>query len=120
MDIVTEIYQLIKKLPRSEVYNLISQISRSSVSIPSNIAEGGARSGAKDYKRFLEIALGSAFELETQLLIIQNVKSMLSELGENSEREGLLKTPERVSKSLELVCEEQKMIQRFIATLMSS
>ena len=96
MDIVTEIYQLIKKLPRSEVYNLISQISRSSVSIPSNIAEGGARSSAKDYKRFLEIALGSAFELETQLLIIQNVK-LLSE--------------DEVSKSLELVCEEQKMIQ---------
>ena len=47
MDIVTEIYQLIKKLPRSEVYNLISQIIRSSVSIPSNIAEGGARSGVK-------------------------------------------------------------------------
>ena len=105
MDIVTEIYQLIKKLPRSEVYNLISQISRSSVSIPSNIVKGGARSGAKDYKRFLEIALGSAFELETQLLIIQNVK-LLSE--------------DEVSKSLELVCEEQKMIQRFIATLMSS
>ena len=96
MDIVTEIYQLIKKLPRSEVYNLISQISRSSVSIPSNIAKGGTRRGAKDYKRFLEIALGSAFELETQLLIIQNVK-LLSE--------------DEVSKSLELVCEEQKMIQ---------
>ncbi len=68
MEIVGLVYQLLKKLPDSEKYGLRSQISRSAISMPSNIAEGCSSSSNKDTARFFEIAVGSAFELETQLL----------------------------------------------------
>ena len=55
--------------PKSEVYGLTSQLRRSAVSIPSNIAEGAARDSNKEYHRFLNISLGSLSELETQLMI---------------------------------------------------
>jgi len=60
-------------LPVAEKYGLRSQICRSAVSIPSNIAESCSRSSQVDFKRFLEIALGSSFELETQLIIIEEL-----------------------------------------------
>ncbi len=66
-------YGLTKLLPDSERFNLISQMNRAAVSIPSNIAEGGSRGSEKDYKRFLEYSLGSCFELETQCLIIKEL-----------------------------------------------
>lgn len=69
MEIVRESYSLASILPKHERYGLSAQISKSSVSIPSNIAEGSSRSSDKDYKRFLEIALGSCFELETQIIV---------------------------------------------------
>ena len=68
MDLLVEIYRLVKKLPREETYALSDQMRRAAVSIPSNIAEGRARSSEKDYIRFLFIARGSRAELETQLL----------------------------------------------------
>lgn len=71
IELCNQVYELAKKLPASEKYGLHSQITRSVVSIPSNIAEGCAKSSIKDFNRFLEIALGSAFELETQLIIIR-------------------------------------------------
>lgn len=61
--------KMIAKFPKEEKFNLSSQISRAAVSIPSNIAEGSSRKSSKEFCRFLEIALGSTFELETQLLI---------------------------------------------------
>jgi four helix bundle protein len=73
IDLVIDIYKFSNDLPSDEKYGLISQIRRASVSIPSNIAEGSSRNSEKDFKRFLEIAIGSAFELETQLLIIQKL-----------------------------------------------
>ena len=73
MEIVGLIYKLLEKLPSSEKYGLRSQISRSAISMPSNIAEGCSRSSSKDTARFFEIAVGSAFELETQLLAGQIV-----------------------------------------------
>ncbi len=73
MDIVKDIYLLSKKLPDEEKYGLQNQITRAAVSIPSNIAEGSSRHSDIDFKRFLEIALGSSFELQTQLLIIQSL-----------------------------------------------
>ncbi|WP_236977650.1 four helix bundle protein [Membranihabitans maritimus] len=67
-----EIYKVTKSFPAEEKYALISQIRRSAVSIPSNIAEGCSRNSNKDLGRFVEIAIGSAFELETQLLIAKS------------------------------------------------
>ncbi len=74
MRIVNEVYTLSKSFPQEEKYGLTSQIKRSAVSIPSNIAEGCCRESDKAFKRFLEIAIGSAFELETQLIIALNQK----------------------------------------------
>jgi len=71
--IVKQVYRLAEFLPVAEKYGLRSQICRSAVSIPSNIAEGCSRSSQVDFKRFLEIALGSSFELETQLIIIEEL-----------------------------------------------
>lgn len=67
--LVEQIYMLIKYLPDSEKFGLKSQISRASVSIPANIAEGCAKDSQKDFVRFLQISLGSSFELETHLII---------------------------------------------------
>ncbi len=67
MDLVIELYKLTENFPKSEVYGITSQMRRSSVSIPSNIAEGRRRSSRKDYNRFLVIAYGSGAELETQV-----------------------------------------------------
>jgi len=69
MNLVEEVYLILEKFPNTEKYNLKSQMSRSAVSIPSNIAEGCSRNSKKEFCRFLEIALGSAFELETQSLL---------------------------------------------------
>lgn len=68
MEIIPIIYNLIKKLPGEERYGMSSQMSRSALSMPSNIAEGCSRSSSKEVARFFEISIGSAFELETDLL----------------------------------------------------
>ncbi len=73
MTIVKFVYEFSNYLPINEKYGLRSQICRASVSIPSNIAEGCSRTSQIEFKRFLEIALGSSFELETQLIIIQDL-----------------------------------------------
>ena len=64
---------LTKNYPKDETFNLTSQIRKSAVSIASNIAEGCGRKTDKDFSNFLSISLGSAFELETQLLISKNL-----------------------------------------------
>ncbi len=73
MDLVEEIYKLIKELPKDEKFNLVSQISRSAVSIPSNIAEGYRRGSDKSFKQFLLIAFGSSAELETQIELVKRL-----------------------------------------------
>ncbi len=105
MELVNLIYELAGQLPKEEKYELRSQITRGVVSIPSNIAEGSAKRSKKEYVRYLEIALGSAYELETQVLIIENL---------NYGREELRKS------ILAGIDEEQKMIQSFITTIESS
>ena len=65
----TDIYNATSSFPDYEKFGLTNQLRRAAVSIPSNIAEGSSRSSNKDFSRFLEIAIGSAFEVETQLLI---------------------------------------------------
>lgn len=69
---VSKIYNITSSWPDLERFGLISQINRASVSIPSNIAEGSSRRTKNDFARFIEIALGSAFEVETQLIISKN------------------------------------------------
>jgi four helix bundle protein len=89
-------------LPVKEQFGIISQIQRSSISIPSNIAEGSGRSGVKDFIRFLEIALASAFELET-LVAISNDLNYINDTN--------------ATKIIEQIQEIQKMIFSFKNTL---
>ncbi|REH56458.1 four helix bundle protein [Tenacibaculum gallaicum] len=68
INIVEGVFKLTDKFPKEEKFGLVSQINRCSVSIPSNIAEGSSRTD-KSFSHFIDIALGSSFELETQLII---------------------------------------------------
>lgn len=97
MKLCNNIYDLCERLPESERFGLKSQITRCAVSVPSNIAEGASRSSELDFMRFLEIALGSCYELETQVLIVQ---------------ERFLKGQEQ-NEIMELLWSEQKMITAF-------
>ena len=63
------VYKVTMQFPKTEIYGITSQINRAVISIPSNIAEGAGRNSNKDFSRFIHIALGSSFELETQLMI---------------------------------------------------
>jgi len=82
------IYQSTSNFPQEEKFGITNQIRRSAVSIPSNIAGGSSRSSIKDFRRFIEISMGSAYELETQLSIANEIgylsdnssKALLSEL----------------------------------------
>jgi len=70
----SDIYMITSKFPESEKFGLSNQLRRASVSIPSNIVEGSSRISNKDFARFLQITLGSAYEIETQLLIAYDLK----------------------------------------------
>lgn len=74
IEIVKEIYLICESLPKEELYSLQSQLKRSSVSIPSNIAEGWGRNSTKSYVQFLNYARGSLLELETQIIIAQELR----------------------------------------------
>jgi len=73
MDLVTEVYSTTSTFPDSEKFGLTSQLRRSSVSIPANIAEGFGRNSPGDFKRFLNISMGSLFELQTEFEISKNL-----------------------------------------------
>jgi four helix bundle protein len=74
VELSTEVYQMTQGFPKSELYGIVSQIQRSSVSVPSNIAEGAGRGSDKQFSQYLHIAYGSLCELETQLIISKNLK----------------------------------------------
>ena len=76
MALLTRLYRQTNRFPADEKYGLVSQMRRSAVSIPSNIAEGYGRRATGDYLRFLQIAIGSVYELQTQLEISRNLKFM--------------------------------------------
>lgn len=102
IDLVVEIYKLTEKFPKEEIYGIISQIRRSAVSIPSNIAEGKTRGGNLEFKRFLLIAFASGAELETQIFISKKLPKT-----ENLDYN-------KVDSSLE---EIMKMLNKLISTL---
>jgi four helix bundle protein len=85
--IVKDIYQDTKTFPKDELYGLTSQIRRCAISIPSNIAEGSARNSNKDYIRFLNIAAGSCAELDTQLIIANELNLLTIEKVKKYESE---------------------------------
>ena len=95
-------FRITESFPVQEKYGLALQINKAAVSIPSTIAEGSSRNSDKDYGRFAEISLGSAFELETQLLIAKEIK-----YGNNA----------LVDQTLAMLAEEEKMLTSFINTL---
>ena len=101
-DIAIDCFKLTGDFPSEQKFALTSPITRSGVSIPSNIAEGSSRGSEKDYNRFLEISLGSCFELETQLLISQAIQ-----YGDDGIRNKLLGN----------IDEEEKMIMSFMNKL---
>ncbi len=84
-----DIYENTANFPDNEKFGLINQLRRASVSIPSNIAEGASRESNKDFSRFLEIAIGSCYEIETQLLLSNDlgflndkrIKKMMDDIG---------------------------------------
>jgi four helix bundle protein len=102
VDLVVTIYEVTKTFPDSEKFNLVSQMQRCGTSIPSNIAEGSGRNSAAYFKQFLLVALGSAYELETQLLISKKLNYV---------------NEEAYSKLVKEITEVQKMIYRLQATL---
>ena len=73
MALVTEVYKTTKSFPKDETYGIVSQMRRCAVSIPSNIAEGYGRNSSSDYVRFLRMAMGSLYELQTQFDISLNL-----------------------------------------------
>ena len=73
IELVTKIYEITRNFPKEELYGLSSQMRRSAISFPSNIAEGAARNSQKEFLQFLYISLGSLSELETQLIISKNL-----------------------------------------------
>ena len=74
MDLVEEVYKLTANFPSNEMYGLSNQLRRAAISIPSNIAEGSARKGDKELLYFINVAIGSIAEIETQMLIAARLK----------------------------------------------
>ena len=79
IDMVTLVYQMLKSFPKEEQYGIMSQIRRSAVSVPANIAEGQARQHTKEYLQGLYIAKGSLAELETHLIISEKLNYLSQE-----------------------------------------
>lgn len=102
MELVSEVYSATNQLPAEEIYGLSSQMRRSAISIPSNIAEGWGRGSNKSFIQFLKIAKASLYELETQIIIAFNLGYVSQEIKEILEKK---------------IEEEGKMINAFIKTI---
>lgn len=102
MEITNNVYELARNFPQEELFGLRSQVTRAAVSIPANIAEGSAKDSEREYKRYLGISLGSSFELETHLLIVQQRKWVLDN---------------KITEALGLVVREQQLLSKFIKRL---
>jgi len=73
IDIAIKTYILTETFPKEDKFAIVQQMTKASISIPSNIAEGSSRRSEKDYSRFIELSLGSSFELETQVIIAEKL-----------------------------------------------
>jgi len=104
IDLTVSIYKLTQKFPKEETYGLTSQLRRASVSIASNIAEGRGRLSPGEFRQFLGIALGSAFEVQTQLLVARKL-----EMG----------NAKAIDEAAALCDEASKMLTAFIQKLSS-
>jgi four helix bundle protein len=105
MDLVVLVYNLAEYFPKEETYRLTSQITRSVVSVPANIAEGNARGGRKEYAHFLAISKGSLMETETYILL--------------AVRLGYLVEDETLA-SLQLITEISKMLTKLRTRLLKN
>ncbi len=95
IDFVKEMYVVTNGFPPAEIYGLTNQMRRAAVSIPSNIAEGQGRNSSKEFRQFLAISLGSTAELETQLIISNNIGYI-----EGGELNNLLEKLDRIRKMI--------------------
>jgi four helix bundle protein len=102
IDLAVEVYNLTKLFPSEEKFGLVSQINRSVISISSNVAEGAGRNNPKEFRQFLGIALGSACELESQL-VVSNKLNFIPE--------------EQLTKHTERLLHLQNMINKLIKSL---
>jgi len=102
MDLVVVIYKKTNSFPDNEKYGLVSQLRRAVVSLPSNIAEGYGRNSGGDFNRFLNIAMGSLFEIQTQIELSYLLKYL---------------SKEEFEKLYELTREIERMTGSFIRTL---
>ena len=102
-EIAINSFKITEDFPKTEKWGIALQINKAAVSITSNIAEGSSRTSLKDYNRFIEISLGSSFELETQLLISRAL---------------MFGDQELINKTLNLLMEEEKMLTSFSKTLL--
>ena len=79
ISLVKNIYKLTRKFPKDEMFVLTQQLRRAAISIPSNIAEGAGRNSNAQFKNFLQISIGSCFEVETQLIISKELEYISEE-----------------------------------------
>lgn len=101
IQLIVEIYKITNSFPKHETYGIVSQIQRAAVSISSNISEGCGKTSEKDFNRFLEMALGSAYEVENLLIICKELEYISLEVSINKSEQiqeiikmliGLIKT----------------------------
>jgi four helix bundle protein len=95
IDLTACIYKLTRGFPREELYGLVSQLRRAGVSVASNIAEGRGRLHQREFRQFLGVALGSIFEIKTQLVVVRRL-----EMGSKAEMDEATALSEEVSKML--------------------
>ena len=104
IDLTVCIYRLTQSFPKEETYGLISQLRRASVSVASNIAEGRGRLNTGEFRQFLGVALGSIFEVKTQLIVARRLE---------------MAKPVAIDEATSLSEEVSKMLTSFIQTLSS-
>jgi len=95
IDLTVSIYRLTRTFPKDETYGLVSQLRRASVSVASNIAEGRGRLNPAEFRQFLGVALGSTFEIKTQLIVAKRL-----EMGDKVAIDEAARLCEEVSKML--------------------